>query len=53
MERTKHSFNVSTYRTVSEKNDGSNYSYNVEMNEYANILETNRKPQLASGSIMG
>ena len=32
-----HLFNLSIYSTVSERKIRSNYSYNVEMNEYANI----------------
>ena len=36
---TKHLFNLYIYTTESEKNISINYSFNVEMNEYANIYK--------------
>ena len=45
MGSTKHLLNLSIYRTLSEKNVWANYSYNVDMNEYANM--TISKQQIA------
>ena len=36
-DNTKHLFNLSMYRTVSEKNILSNFPYNVDVNEYESI----------------
>ena len=41
----KYLFTLSIYRTLSEKNDWVNYSYDVDMNEYANM--TISKQQIA------
>ena len=45
MDSTKHLFNLSICRTLSEKNVSVNYSYNVNTNQYVNM--TISKQQIA------